>query len=602
MNRRSFLQSSSLALAGLPFVSGPFFVGTPRAETEILIYGAGASGISAAIQAARMGAQVTVIEPTSWIGGMLTSAGVSALDGNKHGAGGGLVKEFRDYLIQYYGGEKQTFSGWISLYCYEPKIGHEALQRLANPLPNLNIIYEANVVKYDRLSGRDRKVTIKTKDGRKTEVVCQIFMDCTEYGDGMKLAGVKYRLGREAKHEYDESAAPEKADMEMQDLTYAATLVNNPDGKPMPYTPLEASYWDKMFRCSTQIDCYLPDLNDKKTLNHTVHTWNSFITYAALPNNKYLLNWPHHSNDYAIAEAFFEDLYYRNYVLQSAKLHTLQFVKYMQNRLGHPEWQLATDEYPTQDHLPMIPYMRESRRMVNSHVLRMQDLIPQNGHKRAPFRTDAIAVGDYFIDHHHAKANLPIEERLLEDYPDNGPFQIPPSVFFPENGDDSFMVGEKSIAVSHIVNGSTRLQPAVMLMGQAMGVIAASALQKNVAPASVPLPETQEKLIKAGCQLYILYDIPAGHALFDTTQKLALQGVLHEDDALVLEPEKPISVDLAKKWSDRAKLKVLREGLTTQELKTQDLTPTYRKMLPKSQKPITKGDFIGMLGKAVHLG
>ncbi|HRR08678.1 MAG TPA: FAD-dependent oxidoreductase [Rhodothermales bacterium] len=601
MNRRKFIQSSSFALAGLPFVNGPFYHGPQRIETQILIYGGGASGICAAIQAARMGMDVTVIENTMWIGGMLTSAGVSALDGNKYGAGGGLVAEFRDYLIRHYGGEKQTFTGWISLYCYEPKIGHDALQSLVKPLPNLKILYEADVIGYAKAGSRDRKITVRTKDGQRTEVICQIFMDCTEYGDGMKLAGVRYRLGREAQHEYEETAAPLVADMEMQDLTYAATLVKTAEGKAMPFTALEEAYWDNMFRCSTQLDCYLPDLSDKKALNHTIHTWQGFITYATLPKNKYLLNWPHHSNDYAIAEAFFEDLYYRNYVLQSAKLHTLQFVKYMQNRLGHPEWQLATDEYPTKDHLPMIPYIRESRRMVNQHVLRLQDMIPVKGNKRAPFRPDAIAVGDYFIDHHHAKSNLPIAQRLIEDYPDNGPFQIPPSVFFPENGDDSFMVGEKSIAVTHIVNGCTRLQPAVMLMGQAMGAIAAHALQKGIAPAQVPTPLVQETLIGVGCQLYILYDIPKGHTLFSTTQKLALKGVLNEEDALVLEAEKNIPTELAQKWSSRAKRDILKPGLTAQEITPKDLVPTYRKMFPASQKPITKGAFLGMLGQSLQL-
>ncbi|HCR48702.1 MAG TPA: hypothetical protein DIW24_03670, partial [Bacteroidetes bacterium] len=194
-----------------------------------------------------------------------------------------------------------------------------------------------------------------------------------------------------------------------------------------------------------------------------------------------------------------------------------------------------------------------------------------------------------------------IAQRLIEDYPDNGPFQIPPSVFFPENGDDSFMVGEKSIAVTHIVNGCTRLQPAVMLMGQAMGAIAAHALQKGIAPAQVPTPLVQETLIGVGCQLYILYDIPKGHTLFSTTQKLALKGVLNEEDALVLEAEKNIPTELAQKWSSRAKRDILKPGLTAQEITPKDLVPTYRKMFPASQKPITKGAFLGMLGQSLQL-
>ena len=49
---------------------------------DILIIGGGASGISAGIQSSRLGAKTVIIEESSWLGGMLTAAGVSAIDGN----------------------------------------------------------------------------------------------------------------------------------------------------------------------------------------------------------------------------------------------------------------------------------------------------------------------------------------------------------------------------------------------------------------------------------------------------------------------------------------------------------------------------------------
>ena len=50
-------------------------------EYDVIIIGGGASGVSAAVQASRLGASVLLAEPTEWIGGMLTAAGVSAIDG-----------------------------------------------------------------------------------------------------------------------------------------------------------------------------------------------------------------------------------------------------------------------------------------------------------------------------------------------------------------------------------------------------------------------------------------------------------------------------------------------------------------------------------------
>ena len=76
-------------------------------ETEVLIAGGGTSGICAAIQAARLRTKVMLVEETPWLGGMLTSAGVSAVDGN-HQLPSDLWGEFRQQLYDYYGGQRES--------------------------------------------------------------------------------------------------------------------------------------------------------------------------------------------------------------------------------------------------------------------------------------------------------------------------------------------------------------------------------------------------------------------------------------------------------------------------------------------------------------
>ena len=44
-------------------------------SVDVLIIGGGASGVTAGIQSARMGAVTLIVEETEWLGGMLTSAG-----------------------------------------------------------------------------------------------------------------------------------------------------------------------------------------------------------------------------------------------------------------------------------------------------------------------------------------------------------------------------------------------------------------------------------------------------------------------------------------------------------------------------------------------
>ena len=98
---------------------------------DVLIIGGGTSGVAAGIQAARLGVKTIIVEETPWLGGMITSAGVSAFDGNKYALGGGIFGELRKKIEDYYGGPEKTFTGWISLTCFEPKMG-KRLRRTCN--------------------------------------------------------------------------------------------------------------------------------------------------------------------------------------------------------------------------------------------------------------------------------------------------------------------------------------------------------------------------------------------------------------------------------------------------------------------------------------
>ena len=66
-------------------------------EYDVVVAGGGAGGTAAAIEASRCGASVLIVEETPWLGGMLTSAGVSAIDGN-YRLRGGIFGEFCDSL------------------------------------------------------------------------------------------------------------------------------------------------------------------------------------------------------------------------------------------------------------------------------------------------------------------------------------------------------------------------------------------------------------------------------------------------------------------------------------------------------------------------
>lgn len=164
-------------------------------QTELLIIGGGASGTTAGIQASRMGVQTLIIEETAWLGGMLTAAGVSAIDGN-HQLPSGLWGEFRNKLYTYYGGPAAVETGWVSNTLFEPSVGNKLLKELANQ-DQLEIWYEAQWVKVDRI---DNLWQVSVKKGNKNYTIqAKVLIDATELGDVMAATGAAYSIGMDSR-------------------------------------------------------------------------------------------------------------------------------------------------------------------------------------------------------------------------------------------------------------------------------------------------------------------------------------------------------------------------------------------------------------------
>jgi hypothetical protein len=507
-------------------------------RTELLIIGGGCSGAAAGIQAARMGVKTLIIEETPWLGGMITSAGVSAFDGNKFALGGGIFGELRKMIEDHYGGADKTFTGWISLTCFEPKIGAQFLHQLADAEEHLDVWYESSFIDVIKSNERITGATVKNRSGAVISINAEIVIEATECGDVIKSAGLPYRLGRDARSDTGEPDAPETADDIVQDMTFCATLKKYPGSAPA-ITP-SANYDPRRFINSTSLHS---STNDESYLLHKLHDWQSFISYAAFPDDKYLLNWPFHANDYPTTIDVYENKSSRAEHYRKAKELTLDFIFYMQTYLGHPEWGLALDEYPTGDHLPFIPYFRESRRIHGLYLMREQDVVPAKDSFRPPLRSDSIAVGDYFLDHHHSMFFIePPEARLIEPLPPNAPFQIPLGCLIPKDI-EGMLVAEKSISVTHIVNGCTRLQPVTMLIGQAAGALAALAIRKRISAAAVNVQDVQNELLLAGCQLFPYKDHWNTHPDFIPVQQAALLGIYFDESDHALRPDDAVSKD-----------------------------------------------------------
>jgi len=84
------------------FISEPQRQTPVKAETEVLVIGGGTAGVSAAVAAARNGAEVILVERLGYLGGLATGGLIALLltldDGRGRQVVGGLCQEITDRL------------------------------------------------------------------------------------------------------------------------------------------------------------------------------------------------------------------------------------------------------------------------------------------------------------------------------------------------------------------------------------------------------------------------------------------------------------------------------------------------------------------------
>lgn len=470
---------------------------------DVVVVGGGSGGFAAALAAARMDVSTCLLEQTDWLGGMLTAAGVSGIDGHFDTASG-IFLEFLNRISNYYAEQQatsETTKCKVSFFCFEPHVGNLILNQMFSEEENLQVFFNADVQKVYKEENTVVGVSFKM-GGKEYAVPAKVTIDATEFGDLMYLADVPFDLGVD---EY--SAKEDKRDLQcVQPLTYVAILKNYGEDSTIK-EPM--NYNEENYQCVTK--------NDQCKDSNSLFTKERLLNYGRLPNGKLMLNIPSHSfgNDFDAANPEFENLS-RDQILKKAKDYTKGLIYFMQKNLGF-EYYGFYNEFGTSDAFAKIPYVRESRRLVGTYRLSKDDVMPQSG--RSKLFTDSIAVGDYPIDLHFCETGY---GDIFYPIP---PYQIPYGVTVPYEI-DGFMVAEKNISVSHLVNGTTRLQPVVMSVGQGVGVAAALAVKYDIAPREVPINEIQDTLLDLGSRVFYFQDVPPDHFAYKAVSELAVRGVI----------------------------------------------------------------------------
>ena len=477
-------------------------------EFDVVIVGGGAGGTSAAIQSARNGAKTLLIEETNWLGGMLTSAGVSAIDGN-YKLPSGFWGEFKDSLVSHYGSLEALKTGWVSNVLFEPKVGNEILKSIAQNEKNLKILYSTSTQSVSKHDGNIFNYQIKTSEGT---FISKILIDGTELGDLLPMLDDDYDVGMDSNEMYDENIAPEIKNDIIQDLTFVMILKNYNKkvkiDKPEGYDASE-------FYCSTSHkDC--PE-SDK-----ALWSPQQMMNYGKLPNDKIMINWPIYGNDYYsnLIEMSKEE---REVVFEKAKNKSLRYLYYIQDELGFDNYSISDDEYETDDNFPLIPYYREARRMKGQVTFSLNYIKNPYDQKHKLYRT-GVLVGDYPVDHHHDAH--PEKEKLpkLAFYPIPS-YSLPYGSLISKKN-SNFLVAEKSISVSNLVNGTTRLQPVVLQIGQIAGLIASESIKQKKKPSELNIRHIQSLILENGGYIQPYLDVEKTHPHFKAFQRIGSTGIL----------------------------------------------------------------------------
>lgn len=511
-------------------------------HTDIVVAGGSTSGVTAALQASRSGADVVVVEPTTWLGGMLTSAGVGAVDGN-YNMPAGLWGEFRDSLATHYGSLDALKTGWVSNVMFEPSVGNRIFHNMMAREKGITLWEESEVKAVSR-NADGWSIAVARKTGTTDTIKARILIDATELGDIAKICGVAYDTGMESRAVTHEDIAPLKANNIVQDLTYVAILKDYGHDVTIPrpegYNPNDFAC------CCINSHCVTPKEPNR------MWSKDMMLSYGRLPGGKYMLNWPIEGNDY-YANMIDMSPMERAEAVRKAKNHTLSYVYFIQHELGFSNLGLADDEFPTTDRLPFIPYHRESRRIHGKVRFTLNHMTAPFTQPQPLYRT-GIAVGDYPVDHHHTRYTGDEQLPDLHFHPVPS-FSLPLGTMLPKEGCEGLIVAEKSVSVSNIANGATRLQPVVMQIGQAAGALAALAVKEDKTLSDVPVRDVQKVLLEAGGYLMPYVDIAKDSLIFKPCQRIGATGIMRGRGMTVEWHNKTLfRPDTTVVWSDLAGL------------------------------------------------
>jgi len=490
-------------------------------ETDVLIFGATAGGVSAACTAERLGKKAVVTEFGKHVGG-LTSGGLGWTDIGNKAAIGGFARDFYKSLGKHYGRDE---AWW-----FEPHVAEKILRaRLAEA--KVPVFFEQRLASVKKDGARIVEITMENGNVFRAKT----FIDSTYEGDLMARAGVKYMVGREANERFGETlngvrgttpahqfavkvdpyvtpgdpasgllplvmseppGTPGAGDAAVQAFNFRLCFTKNPANRK-PIDP-PAGYDPKRFELLGRYCEALAAAGKKTTLD-------SFLSISMVTpektdiNNKGAISTDFIGENYAYPDA---DYATRAKIWQAHEDYIRGFLTFLATDPRVPEnvrtemqkWGLCKDEFQDTGGWPHALYVREARRMIGAYVMTEKNC------RRTETPDDSAGLGAYNMDSHNCRRIVQDGVARNEGDVQVGvkPYPVSYRSIIPRGEECENLWVPVALSATHIAYGSIRMEPVFMILGQSAATAASMAIDDRVSAQKVDYAKLRTQLQKDG--------------------------------------------------------------------------------------------------------
>jgi hypothetical protein len=470
-------------------------------EADVCVYGGTPGGVSAAVQAARMGKKAVLVVMRRHVGGM-TSGGLTATDIGNRKAIGGFANEVYARIGKTSG--------------FRPSDAERVFVELLRET-GVAVFYEHRLKSVSKTGARIDAIVLENGNS----VRAKVFVDATYEGDLLAGAGVSYHVGREANAIYGETingiqyrkthnfsvvvdpyvepgnpasgllptisaeapGKPGAGDKKVQAYNFRIWLSNaaNRQAFPKPsgydrgrYTLLER-YW-KAAPDKLQLPSQLR--NGDCNNNGGFSTDHIGANYA----------WP--EADYATREKIFQDhVNYQQGLMWFCANDSAapEAVRAQVNAFG-----LVAGEFPETGGWPHELYVREGRRMISGYVMTEAECTSRK------IVEDPVGLAAYTMDSHNCQRIVVDGAVRNEGDVQTGvprPYPVSYRSIVPKESECTNLFVSVCLSASHIAYGSIRMEPVFMILGQSAGTAAVLAIDSGVPVQRVDYAKLRERLL-----------------------------------------------------------------------------------------------------------